>query len=240
MTNFNRRVAYQKKTNPKTAEFQPNRLKYANVKDAIVTRQDYNRAIKRMEKYNAKTAVVIEPKKGVFTTKWFDTEAKIEKKRQLKENRKKLEEIGEEEVKVGGVGQGSKRKEMGRIEDTLRTTEIDWKAKTPKEYVYALRSVDLHLDANATLEKQKLMRENYISGLTEHGFIDAAPELIQYIEGVDFDTFYKTQQTDDTATFAWYRDPQGFDIRLDYMLRSWRAAFESYQENKAGAFVKDK
>lgn len=225
--NFNARLSYAIKTsNPVDARYMPERMNVQKLFDSVETRQDFQRAIKKMERFTKKTAEVKTTKGGARATAWALSEAKREDRRIVRENRKRKEEIEKQPPKVGGKQIGTFRPLTGEAKDVLRTTERKFDNMNQKRLDRAFRTIDRMIDASKKDEALEQMRENYLKGLGEAGFLDADPDLEKLIRAVDLETFYETQQIDDTATFQWYRDPQGFQVRLEYMKRSWAAAAE--------------
>ncbi len=225
--NFNARLAYAtKKADPADALYMPKRITPKQALASIETRAEFNRLIAKLERFNAKSAEIVQTKGGAKTTKWALNEAKREDRRITRENRKRKEEIEKKPPKVGGEEVGNFRPITGETKDVLRTQERNFDNMDQARLDRALRTIDRMIDSSKRREGLEQMRENYIKGLGENGFLDADPELENIIRSVDLETFYETQQVDDTATFQWYKDPQGFQTRLEYMKASWQKAAE--------------
>ena len=148
-----------------------------------------------------------------------------------KERAERREKLLNENVKRGGVDTGFKRGEMGRLkENELKPLNKKFENMSQKEWENAFKYYDSMLDKQNRVEINERMRENYIKGLKDANIIsDNNSDLEKYIRGVDFDTFYETHETDETATFLFYKDPIEFEARKDEIIASWKEAYESYQ-----------
>ena len=228
INNYNNKLYRLKKNHPETADFLPQRMTKKDAIAAIETRADFKRlthSLQRFSKRGAEAPVV--SSRGAKATKWeveeFRRKQQIENARRTRE-RKAIES---KEVKIAGKGQGRTRAEMGSIkENELKPSRKKFQNMSQKEWELASKNMDKLLNATARNEKKLQMRENYLKGLTENGFLDDNPELEEYIRGIDIDTFYETVQTDETATFFFYKDPIAYKSRLDTLIDTWKTAFE--------------
>lgn len=225
--NFNARLNYATKTaSPEDARYMPERMNVQKLFDSVETRQDFQRAIKKMERFTKKTAEVKTTKGGAKATAWALSEAKREDRRIVRENRKRKEEIENKPPMIGGEVIGKFRPLSGEAKDVLRTQERNFNNMNQKRLDRAFRTIDRMIDASKKKEDLEQMRENYLKGLGNAGYLDADPELEKLIRSVDLETFYETQQIDESATFLWYKDPAGFEACLINMRQSWTAAAE--------------
>lgn len=226
--NFNARVSYAKKrTSESDVAFLPPKIRLKDALASVETRAEFNRLINKLNRFTAKTAGIVETSKGAKTTKWMLNEVKREDRRIVRENIKKKEALANQTPLSRGQEMGSFRPFDEATKDVLRTRERNFDNYNQKNFDKAARAIDRMIDASKRREQLKEMRDNYIKGLGERGFLDADPELEKIIRGVTDDEFLATQQLDDTATFIFYKDDNvEFGARLQYMRQSWEAALQ--------------
>lgn len=228
INNYNNKLYRLKKNHPETADFLPQRMTKKDAIAAIETRADFSRLTKSLQRFSQRGAEApVVSSRGAKATQWevdeFRRKQQIENARRTRE-RKAIEA---KEVKIAGKGQGRTRAEMGTIkENELKPSRKNFQNMSQKEWELASKNMDRLLNATARNEKKLQMRENYLKGLTENGFLDDRPELEEYIRGIDIETFYETVQTDETATFFFYKDPIAYKSRLDTLIDTWKTAFE--------------
>lgn len=228
INNFNAKLYRIQKKNPELADYLPNRVKKSDVIKSIETRADFNRIInsyKRFSKRGAESPV--RSSRGAKATQWevdeFKKKQRIENARRTRERKK----LNEQDVKIAGKSTGIKRAEMGSIaENALKPSRKNFDNLSQKEWDLATANIDKMLNASYRAERLELMRENYLKGLYEQGFLDDSPELEEYIRGVDIQKFYDTVQTDETGTFMFYKDPIAYETRRDSLIDTWQTAFE--------------
>lgn len=222
--NFNARLSYAAKKNPDAAAFLPERMSMKKAVESIETRQDYNRLIQSMGRFNAQSAEIVKSSRGAQASKWSVDEFK---RMQTAENRRRTLErkrIEAQEVKIAGKGQGVTRAQMGSIsENALKPSQKKFKNLSQQEWDRAFKSMERLFNAQARKEQREKMRENYIRGLRNSGVLGAQPDLEGIIRSVDIDTFIETVETDEVATFAFYNDPQGFEVITKNIANAWTA-----------------
>lgn len=208
-------------------EILPEKISYEKATRLVETKSDFEWVKEQHEKFlQPEAEKLVKSTKGRTFTEWEVDYAKEEQRRSNEIKEKERAPIEKAPVRVGGEEQGVTRAEMGTVkENSLKDSERDPLKMSKKEYELFRKNMDSILDRQLREEKKEQMRQNYIKGLTDAGFLDADPDLLSYIEAVDIDTFVKTAETDDTATFIFYKDPQAFEVRLEYIKRSWQMAF---------------
>lgn len=228
INNYNNKLYRLKKNHPEMIEFLPPRVTKTETIAAIETRADLNRVMNSLQRFSKRGAETpVTSSRGAKATQWevdeFKNKQRIENARRTRE-RKAIEA---KEVKIAGKGQGRTRAEMGSIkENELKPSKKNFNNMSQKEWELASKNMDRLLNYTEREKKKLQMRENYLKGLTENGFLDDNPELEKYIRGIDIDTFYETVQTDETATFFFYKDPIAYKARLDTLIDTWKTAFE--------------
>ena len=230
--NFNARVSYAKKrANEADVEFMPPKITVKDALASVETRAEFNRLISKLNRFTAKTAGIVETSKGAKTTKWMLNEVKREDRRIVRENIKKKEALAQQTPLSRGQEMGNFRPFDEATKNVLRSKERNFDNYNQKDFDKAARTIDRMIDASKRREQLKEMRDNYIKGLGERGFLDADPELEKIIRAVSDDEFLLTQQLDDTATFIFYKDEHAeYDVRLHYIRQSWEAALQRSKE----------
>lgn len=228
INNYNNKIYRTKKNHPELVDVLPQRMTKKEAVAAIETRADFKRltaSLQRFSKRGAEKAVT--SKRGAKSTEWAVDEFKRKQRLENSRRKREREKIESKEVKIAGKGQGRTRAEMGSIkENSLKPSKKKFENMSQKEWDLARKNMDRLLNATEREKKRQEMRENYLKGLTENGFLDDCPELENFIRGVDIDTFYETVQTDETATFFFYKDPIAYRTRLDTLVDTWQAAYE--------------
>lgn len=228
INNFNAKLYRLKKNNPELSDYLPDRVKKSDVIKSIETRADFNRVLNSYKRFSKRGAEApVKSSRGAKSTEWevseFNKKQAIENARRTRE----LKKLNEQEVKIAGKGTGVKRAEMGSVkENALKPSRKNFNNLSRKEWKLAITIFDKMLDASYREERLILMRENYLKGLTEQGFLDDSPELEEYIRGLDIQKFHDTVQTDDAGTFLFYKDPIAYEARREALLNTWRTAFE--------------
>lgn len=234
--NFNAKIYRTKRNHPELIDYLPNTIKKGDVINSIKTRADFNRTIKSLQRFSKRGAEKpVENSAGVKTTQWAVNEFNI-KKAVVNRKRKKLRaEIDNTDVKIGGKSTGQKRASMNDVhENKLEPYTHDFETrKSQKEWEKAQRAIDKQVNQTYLTEKQELMRENYIKGLRENNYLSGedAEEIEKYIRGVDVETFYINAETDDTATFQFYKDPESFEVKKEYIKNTWKSLYEEQHKS---------
>lgn len=228
INNYNSKLYRLKKNHPEMVDFLPQRMTKKEAIASIETRADFNRTINSLKRFSKRGAEApVTSSRGAKATKWAVEEFQIKQRIDNARRSREREKIEAKEVKIAGKGQGKTRAEMGSIkENSLKPSKKKFTNMSHKEWQLASQNIDRMLNYTEREKKKIEMRENYLKGLTENGFLDDNPELEKYIRGVDIDTFYETVQTDETATFFFYKDPIAWTARKDALMDTWKTAFE--------------
>lgn len=245
--NYNARVAYAMKKNPdavlldnvpetpgKNQFILADKKSFKDVKASIETRQDFNEVMASLKRFTAESAKPVKTERGGRLSKYMMGEAEIEQKRLKPIVEKELARINEIELKESGKSTGTKLWEMGSAKKhQTRAHERNINNLSMSDLPYFLKNLDNMLSAKWRAEERDQMRENYIQGLIDQGFLNSGDELETYIRGVDADTFYDNVLADDAATFFFYKDNNfEFEVRKTAIINTWKAAYEAF---KAGA-----
>lgn len=228
INNYNAKLYRITKNNPEMVDYLPPRMTKTDAIKAIETRADFQRLTKSLQRFSQRGAEKpVVSSRGAKATQWEVDEFKLKQQIENARRTRERKAIEDKEVKIAGKGTGKTRAEMGSIKaNELKPSRKNFQNMSQKEWELASKNMDNLLNATHREEKKLQMRENYLKGLTENGFLDDNPELEKYIRGIDIDTFYETVQTDETATFFFYKDPIAYKARLDTLIETWKTAFE--------------
>ena len=227
--NYNAKISRILKKDPTAISYLPEKMTMKEARERIETRADFNRlnnSLKRFSKRGAEKAV--SSSRGAKATKWEVHEFNLKQSIVNRKRKKEREAIEAKEVKIAGKGTGQTRAQMGSIkENELKDSRKNFFNQSQKEWELARKNMDKLLNSAETKKKREKMRENYIKGLREGGFLDEHPEIEDYIRGVSVEQFYETVQTDDTATFYFYKDPIEWEARMKVIEVTWKTLYEN-------------
>lgn len=208
-------------------EFLPQPVKRKDVFDSIETRADFNRVIKSLQRFSERGAEKpYVSKRGAKMTAWERKEFIYKQAAVNRRRERERKRIEEKEVRVGGKGQGSTRAQMGTIkQNELKPSRKNPQNMSQKEWELARDNIERALNRTAVAQKMDTMRENYIKGLREAGILDADPQIEELIRGISAQDFYDNVETDETATFQFYKDPQAFETLVHYIRKTWETIY---------------
>lgn len=232
INNFNAKVRRIKKKSPDMEAFLPQTVKRKDVYETIETRADFNRMINSLQRFSKRGAEeAYISKRGAKMTRWEKREFSIKQRVVNQRRERERKRIEGKEVKVGGKGTGSTRAEMGSIkQNELKPSRKRPENLSQKEWDLARQNIDRALNKTAVSEKMDIMRENYIKGLREAGILDADPQIEDLIRGISAQDFYDNVETDETATFQFYKDPQAFSTLVHYIRKTWEGVYSEKGE----------
>lgn len=234
VVNFNKRIDYWAKKEPEIAESLPQKLSYKAVKAAIQTRQDFNREIRQIEKFNpgklkGKDFIEIEP--GVKVTKWeYKRVAKqLEQVNKLK--KATAERAQMRQVSINGVPY--KAVEEAHAEQKGKPVEMYKHSKSSKytprdEWKQFVRWVESH--ASEDKHKAALHHRDILISAVKGSLSGFSPDqeklLIRLIQQADpeklLDAYYKGREEVDPDYI--YHDPEDtwkkFDKIRKYLEKS--------------------
>ena len=221
ITNFNKRLYRQQKKNDGSVILPERRSKTQAVK-GIKTRADFNRFIKDLESFTAKSAQPVTIKDGTTFTQWQVDKAQREDAAYQKKKEAFGDYLDNQTIKKGGEDTGNIKK-YAFISDKEFTRAKDPRSVLEMNKEEALRFFDLaesRMRSTYNYEKQVAMMHNYIRGLTRMGFSD---ELIDMISHVPPDKFLEIVETDVFAEFDWIYDPTELAAKEEQIYNAFSA-----------------
>ena len=182
--------------NESTEQFE-SRITIATLKDLIQTRQDYNRVINMLKRFSRRGAerIVDAPynEYGTRTTKWQREETArmvgiVNRKRQERLDNLNMVEMMNSEGKLGytlgqmfGMGLASVNK--------LSPTKAFTRSQSQTDLKYKMRSLMNEARTRYHLDRDQLLKDNYIKALTENYNEEDIRDVISAIRAMDGDLF---------------------------------------------------
>lgn len=241
--NFNAKISRIVKKDPSLAEYMPNRIKVAEVKNNIETRQDFNRELNSMKRFLKRgNEDIVISKGGIKTTKWEKNEvaiqvATINRRRTVK--RKALEEL---EATSRGESLGMTRKQMNSIRlNELNPKTFNFDKISKYEWEKYKANVYRQSRPNFQDEADVSLRKNYIRGLYEvFGETDEVKDLINQIESMSIKDFIEQFYKEQEATIDFIYDPIEQSKKLDILMHDVWVNTDGEYEDKVEAVNKVK
>lgn len=230
---YNKNVkAVEKLTNGATEILVPQHETLTKTTKRILSRDDYNRELKRLQTLNPKKVKFVETESGVILTDYQLKNAKKDIARINRAEQKKKETVGKLPYTVGGQSTGTtvseqiadKHKDMNPV----LTGKIE-KIKTPKELSKALQNWQSRAGDSYGARQIRQLRENYLRALKTSGRINSAAgrkirDLIKNIsdEGLR-NGIYTEALTDITDTvYGSFNDTDEFNAQTERILEAWQ------------------
>ena len=206
--NFNDKLRREIKKSPENKNVLPrfynentdqleSRVTIATLKDLIQTRQDYNRIVNMLKRFSKRGAeqIIDAPDNiyGTRITKWQRQEMSrlagiVNRKRQEKLDRLSLVEMMSSEGKLGytlgemfGMGLASANK--------LKPTKAFTPAQSLKDVAYKMRALMQESRAKYYIDRDQLLKNNFIKALTENYNEKDIKDVISAIRKMDPDLF---------------------------------------------------
>lgn len=196
--NFNSKIDRLLKKDPQLKNVLPQKVKVAQFKEIINTRQDLNRELNTLKRFSKRGAEEIVDVPGtdynVKITKWQKTEINRRIGIINRRRAKRLEEIQNTEMTDRGEPLGYTRGQLG-----MGTTEEN-ALKPMKSFTRRMEQHDLKWRWNAIQYESQSdyfdrrdyqLKENYIKGIKTHYNYENVKDIIEKIEGMDIKSFLK-------------------------------------------------
>lgn len=207
--NFNAKLTRLAKKNPDVINYLPDKISFADLKNTITTRKEFNRelnSLKRFTKRGSET-IVTAKESGLKTTKWEKNEVAIQVGIINRERTRKRKMLEKEEVTTRGQKTNLTRAQMSSIRmNELNKKTFNFDKIKKSDWKKYKETVKKQSHPNFQSEADNRLRENYIKGLKEvFGDTEETKKLEQQIMDMplkDFITkFYKEQEA--TVTFIY-------------------------------------
>ena len=215
--------------NPSKDQFE-SRITVENLKQLIQTRADYNRYLNMLERFSERGAerIIDAPTNeyGSKTTVWQKQEvarlvAIVNKKRQERLDALNLVEMANAEGKLGytlgemfGMGLASVNK--------LAPTKGYTKGQSQTDIKYKLRALLNESRSRYHADRDKILKENYITSLEENYNKKDIQDVIAKIRGMDMDLFVlKFEAKGDAFEFSYPPDKDTYEQYLSELKGYW-------------------
>lgn len=208
----------------------PERMTMKKARADIETRGDYRRLTGSLDRFTDKGAETVKKSsRGARATAWEIDEFKRNQRAENRRRKKEAERVAEHDLKVAGKSQKVTLAEMGRTErQGLKPSRAKFNNLSQEEWKRKSEQMERAMRASYRKEQKEGMRQNYIKGLKENGFISSEDDYLEeVIMSVDLDDFVDNVNEDETATFFFYKDNiVDFETRKDNLIASWEAVKE--------------
>ena len=227
--NFNAKISRLEKKNPELKEVLPERVTVAQMKELIDTRQDLNRELNALRRFSRRGSeqVVQVPDNdyNLQLTKWQKEEMTRRVGIINRKRKKRLEEISNIEMTSRGQKLGYKRGELGMGKaDEIALKPM--KAFTPKMTKTDLRkkfkTIKKESQSSYWNLRERVMKANYIKSLEENFNPNDVEDIIDAIDRMSFEEFYKTFQAEGgNFETAYPPDAEQYDAYLTALKSTW-------------------
>ena len=178
--NFNAKVTRLTEKEPYLQEARPQKIRSKDIKEKIVTSQDLNRELKKLERFTKRGSEDIKiTKSGVITTEWQFKEASIMQRTITRKRREKRKNI-----------ESWQRKEAETLFDKPKPDEI----KTEKGFQNYFRSMEREIVSSFDDIRKEQYLENYIQAL-KNNLGSNSENIINYIRSIPMNTFIENSLT---------------------------------------------
>lgn len=203
VANFNRKInAATKNKNVANIDFLPELKQYKNVKDAIITRREFNRVVNSLSRINKADALdLVFTKSGEELTAWELNETKIQARTRLRQLNKEIEEFQTSNNNLmGNERMAEIKKEMFDIKNLETKKGYDFKKLV--ENIQRKGTSDWEFKMNI------VFKNNYLEALKDYENQPYYDELIDKIKNLNPTEFYNMIKENNLIDFLsadWYR-----------------------------------
>lgn len=220
--NFNAKISYHEKAHPELKSILPDKITSSEKKQMIEdfkkkTRQDFNREIKSLKRFQNKGAELpYTNKAGLTTTKWEKREyaiahATVER---MKAREREDYDTSRENIFLGV----KKQKELEPKQNNFE------KISSKRQWELTREAIEKKLDANFTSDTMEKYKTNYMNCI-QINLGEAGDELLQFINQVPADVLYRHYWEDDEILkIQFTSDPLPAQDIADVTLEHWRNA----------------
>lgn len=206
--NFNAKLTRLAKKDPTNKNALPERVSAAQLRDMIETRQDLNRELNALRRFSQKGAEelvdVPENDYNLKMTKWQKKEMKLMEAVANRKRKERRERIADIDMTSRGEDLGYKKGQigMGKAEqvslDPVRAFTPSMNRRDLQKKYRKLRK-----EAQSTYwdKRDEVMRTNYIKSLTDNFNPEDINDIVEKIEGMEFEEFRKIFEAEDLSSF---------------------------------------
>lgn len=201
VANFNRKIIKARESNKLAVDFLPDLMQYANVKNAITTRREFNRIVKSLARINKADALdLIYTKSGEETTNWELKERRRQARTLVKGLQKEIEDYPMREGIMGNE----------RIEEikVLMDRVLNFETAKGYDYKQIMREIQKKGTSDWEFKMQITFKENYLKALEDYENQPYYDELIAAIKNLNPSEFYEMIKENNLIDFLsadWYK-----------------------------------
>lgn len=227
--NFNQKIDRLSKKNPQNKKYLPEKVSIKEMRSLIETRQDFNRELKSLQRFSRKGSeeIVDVPDNdyNLKTTKWQKKEMQIRVATVNANRKRRKEQIESWEMKSGGKSLGYTKGDfgMGQVDEVaLRPAKAFTPSMSKAELDKKFRSLRKESQTNYFDAKEMRLKKNYVEkGLLANYNEEDIKDIIEKIDEMDFDEFYKVfQEEGGTMEFA-YPDSEKYQEYVEHLRATW-------------------
>ena len=229
--NFNAKINRLLKKNPNNKNKLPEKVKVADIKKNINTRQDLKRELNKLKRFSKRGAEEFvkmpDNKYNLEITKWQRTEMKRMASRVNRERKKRLEKIEQLEATSRGEELGYKKTEVAMGSARYNSLE-PINAFTPSMSYTDLRkkweTLFKESQSDYLTKSDTIWRNNYIDSIKKHFNANdpAVIEIVEHLENMDLEQWtMKAEAEVDIMEFTYPGDKKQEQQNLEVIKSTW-------------------
>ena len=214
--NFNAKVKRLEEKEPYLKDERPQKLSYKDImekfknekgaKGAALTRQDFNRQVNQLKRFQRRGAEEIKTTEGgVTSTKWKLKEASIMQSVVTRKRRTKRQNI-----------ESWQRQESESLFDKPKVDDVK-----PSGFENYYKSLEKEIAASYDLEKKQLYLENYISSTYENLGVYAS-DIVSYVKSIPLDSFVEASLTNPFLSIDFQYSESDQREKAEQILSEWQ------------------
>lgn len=216
---FNSKRTRLIRSNPQLEEYLPSRLNFNTLKNQIKTRQDFNREINSIARFqNRNASRLITSSTGNTITQYEKQEVayKVAAINRRRTAQRKMVESGPQQSFT-----------MGTIEsNNLNPKKFNFNRIRPgKEWEKYVQSVNKQIQSRYFIQQAERYKENYLNSITEN-LGQAGQKLYELVSSLDPVFMYSRYYSDPVLQIQFTSDPIPSDVIADAAYERWEQELE--------------
>lgn len=226
VNDFNKKITRLKKSNPSIKYSLPDKVKYSEIKSIVANKQDFNKNVKRLERFlkpNAEKLVTVKETRGnIEITKWQYQEMNKLVKDVNKNRQERWNKLSSMELKVGGQPLNYTRGQVGmgsQLENELRPTTAFSSSMVNYDVKRKYKSLLLQSGSDYYRKRDYILRDNYIKTLKEE-YGNDSKDIVRKLKEMPIDDFLDTFYQEDHP-FEFIYKTEKYKEYLNVVRRTW-------------------
>jgi hypothetical protein len=212
--NYNRRVQLVINKNPKMLEFLPPKISVKEIKSRVVTRQDLNRELNRLERFRSDKLELV-PVGNIFVTQYEKREMEIARRNvNIKRAYKRKQNFG-----VRTYDNLYRQADEEKASLIPHTAKLDY-FKSRKEWDKRFQSFDLQLRGDYYSNKIQAYSENYRQAIINN-FGVYAEKLLEYISDISEQDLFDAGRSNPLLEITFVYGAQDTEFKAENLLNVW-------------------